>query len=105
MTNPESSVVTSLELYRQGARLEGKLDKLDDKLDGHSEHIVQLQHRADEQDRWTAHLKDELNGVKADLVKAADNKRQSISLWIAGLSLVVATIALFIMMAKTGVRP
>lgn len=98
MTNPESSVVTALELYRQGARLEGKLDKLDDKLDGHSESIVQLQHRADDQDRWIAHL-------KAELAKAVDNRWRVISTWIAGLSLVVATVALLIMMAKTGARP
>lgn len=98
MSSPEPESVTTLELYRQGARLETKLDKLDDKLDGHGERIVQLEHHAVEQDRRHREL-------KAELDKQADSRWRSLSVWIAGLSLLVATIALIIMMAKTGVRP
>lgn len=103
MSESEPTAVSTLELYRQGARLEGlanklddKIDKLDDKLDGHSERIVQLEHRVNDQDRRHGEL-------KVQVEKSTDNRWRVLSAWISGLALLVATLVGIYAMTK-GVR-
>jgi hypothetical protein len=57
--SPEPNNVTSLELYRQGARLESKIDRVDDKLDGHGEQLAAHEVRIGALERGHQNLRDE----------------------------------------------
>lgn len=101
MPDPEPTSVTTLELYRQGARVESKVDRLDDKLDGHAERLTALEHRVDVADLQIAELKALRAGDQA-------GRRWGIGAWMQAVSAVVAVMAVVIslyLVSKTGARP
>lgn len=103
--NPEPTSVTSLELYRQGARVESKVDRLDDKLDGHGERISILEHRADAADRAIVELKDRADKQRAD---DTAGRRWGIGTWLQALAVAIALVGMIVALvlaAKAGVRP
>lgn len=82
MESPEPVSVTTLELYRQGARLESKLDRLDEKLDGHAQEIVLLKHR--------------VAATERELVRATEGRRWGVGTALTVLSVLVAAAALIV---------
>lgn len=67
----DTSPITTDELYRQGVRLENKIDGLDIKFDGYTERLIRLEERVDGHQRDITATKNNRGGLRIGVISAS----------------------------------